>query len=115
MYTGLLWFDFEQDHFSAKISSCVIRDDNIAMEFAGTDEGLKFSGSCRLSRNGDIFTGPGSFDYVGASPVPSTVIVKVEKNGSDNALHGTWTYQGDSEPHELEAELQELKSPKAKN
>lgn len=113
MYTGLLWLDFEQDHYSAKISRCVFGGENIAIEFMGTDEGLKFSGNCRLSRQGDRFIGSGSFVYSGGNPVSSTVIARVEKNGSDISLHGTWTDQGDSEPHILEAELQELKSPQS--
>lgn len=113
MYTGTLRLDFENDdeeaHIEGVISRCILRQNALAIEFSGADEGHRFSGSCALLRNGNNFTGPGRFTYVGRNEVSSTVFVTLQRNGTDIELNGTWTDQGDANPYELYAELLEIK------
>lgn len=108
MYTGSLWLDYEEEtHYSAEISRCFLHDDVLVIEFSGADEGHKFTGSCTLRKENNSYTGPGKFAYEGNDAVPSTVSLKLENNGTDIGLHGTWQDQGDDEPYQLEAELRE--------
>ena len=117
MYTGSLWLSFENENeeakISAKISSCVMRgEEEIAIDFAGIDDGEKFSGNCKLHRQGECFVGTGNFRYEGKTNVLAEISVKLEKNGSDVSLYGTWRDEDDREPYDLEIELQEFKPEK---
>jgi hypothetical protein len=112
MYTGDLWLDFESDeeeaHYSAQISRCILREDELVFEFSGADEGHIFTGSCTLRKNDDSYTGSGNFAYDGQDTVPSTVSLRLEKDGTEIRLHGIWQDQGDTESYQLEAELREI-------
>ncbi|GAB4404822.1 MAG: hypothetical protein OHK0048_24460 [Rhodoferax sp.] len=109
MYQGSLWLDFENDHeeahFSAEISRCIINNNEIIFQFTGIDEGSRYSGSCRLSKNGEKYYGVGIFKYEGGDEISSTVEVSLDKDGPEILLHGTWKDEGDKESYDLEAVL----------
>lgn len=111
IYTGKLWLDFNSDeedvHYSAIISRCILREDQLVMEFSGVDEGHKFTGSCTLLKKEDCYIGSGDFTSDGIDTVTSTVSLKIEKNGTEIELEGTWQDQGDAESYQLVAELRE--------
>ena len=111
MYTGSLWLDFEnedeEEHYVASVSRCIIREDELVLEFSGSDEGHHFAGNCKLSKSSDGYSGKGNFAYAGSSQISSSVAVSIENSGSGILVHGTWTDEGDTEPYELEAELSE--------
>jgi len=116
MYIGNLWLDFDSDeedaHYSANVSRCILREDELVLEFSGVDEGHKFTGSCTLRKKDDSYTGSGNFAYDGKDTIPSTVSLELEINGAEIGLHGTWQDQRDAEPYQLEAELRKIKSVK---
>ena len=116
MYTGNLWLDFESDeedgHYAAKISKCTLHSDVLVLEFAGAEEGHKFSGSCTLQKKGHLYTGSGNFAYAGRNSVASTVSLELEEYAAGIGLHGTWQDQGDADCYQLEAELLEVGSAK---
>jgi hypothetical protein len=109
MYTGSLWLDFESEdeeaHYAANVTRCIIREDELILEFSGSYEGYHFTGSCKLSKSGTSYSGNGGFAYEGNSVVSSSVAVSIEKSGSEISLHGTWRDEGETVPYELEAEL----------
>ncbi|WP_147275139.1 hypothetical protein [Thioalbus denitrificans] len=113
MYTGSLWLDFESEdeeaHYVANVSRCIIRDNELILEFSGSDEGHHFIGNCTLSKSGAGYSGKGSFEYAGNSEVSSSVAVSIEESGSEILLHGTWRDEGETVPYELEAELSKSK------
>lgn len=112
MYTGKLWLDFKSDeeeaHYLAIISRCILRGDELDIEFSGADEGHKFTGGCTLLKKDDGYIGYGNFVYVGKESVPSTVSLRLEKNGAEIDLDGTWQDQGDAELYQLVAELRDV-------
>lgn len=113
MYTGNLWLDFEseeeEEHYAAEISGCIFRENELILEFSGSDEGHHFSGGCVLLKDGDDYAGEGSFNYEGKDKVSSRVVVTLKKDGYETSLRGTWKDQGEAEPYQFEAELNETK------
>lgn len=109
MLKGKLWLDFESEdeeaHYAAEVSRCIIRENELILEFSGRDEGHHFSGKCTLSKSGAGYSGKGAFKYEGKKEVPSNIVLSLEKDGSEVSLHGTWRDEGDTEAYELEAEL----------
>jgi len=113
MFTGQLWLDYDVDGFEgryqANVTRALIRGDEIAIEFSGTDpDDGPFSGSCHLEKKGAFFTGSGHFS-VRKDSQSASVVVALKREDGCVSLTGSWQDSGDSEAYDFTVELEEAK------
>ena len=109
MYTGEFWLDFDdgedEEHWQGRVMRCVVRDDQIVVEFSGQDPDYgAFQGTCNLRKQGALFIGGGTFT-VGKESGTAAVSATFSQNGNAASLSGTWLDAGDSSAYDLTIEL----------
>jgi hypothetical protein len=98
----------EITEYVATVTSQVVSENRVALEFSGHDEGDPFVGNCSLVRKGCELSGKGEFRYLDADEeetvgaVITAVISDVEGSWE---VEGSWLDEGDDEPYELFVEL----------
>ena len=109
MYTGKLYLDFDDDneesHYVANVSRCLIRENELVMDFNGKDEGRAYQGSCRLSLSGENYIGKGTFCYEGEKPVYAAISLILNREEEEIFLTGMWRDDNDAQAYKLEVEL----------
>jgi hypothetical protein len=111
MKSGTLWLDYDvgddEEHYEAKVSRAVFRDNEVSIEFSGHDpDDGNFHGNCRITGSGGAYSGPGTFSSRGES-YESMVSVTVTSEQGVTELSGTWLMVGDSHPYILTIELED--------
>lgn len=107
---GTLWTDYEDDesqaHFEARVTRFVMRASEISLEFSGhdSDDG-RYSGWCKLVRNGDQWVGAGEFFFAPKNRVPAKVTATLTSDGEHYFLSGDWLDQGDQQSADLGVEI----------
>ena len=114
MYTGKIYLDYEdndeEQHYICDVSRCLLRDNELVLEFSGSDEGSLFHGHCTLARLKSECKGEGVFNYDGEQAEGAEVSLTLYIDGSNLSLEGTWTDHNDAKsPYRLEADLEEVK------
>jgi hypothetical protein len=109
MYTGEFWLDYndgdDEEHWYGRVTRCIVRDDQIALDFSGQDPDYgAFLGNCNLRKQGALFIGGGSFTVAKESGT-ATVSVTFSQSGKAASLAGSWQDTGDSSAYDLSIEL----------
>ncbi len=106
-YKGELYIEFnDQVCYQADISKCIVRTNEIVLDFSGSDEGNRFEGSCKLEKDNMMYSGIGSFKFVtDVQSYPARIIASFKKEDDELILKGHWQDDDDHEAYELSIEL----------
>jgi hypothetical protein len=107
MYSGELWLDYDgQNYYHATVSRCIIREDEVVLEFSGNSEEYRnYQGACNLEKNGVKCKGNAYFQFTGHSKIDATVVAEIEESETEIELHGTWKDNGENAPYLFQLEL----------
>lgn len=109
MCTGEFWLDYDdgddEEHWHGRVTRCIVRDDQIVLEFSGQDPDYgAFQGNCNLRKQGALFIGSGSFT-VAKENGTAIVSATFSQSGKAASLSGSWQDAGDSSAYDLTIEL----------
>jgi len=109
MKRGTMYLDYEgEPQFKIDVTRFILRENEVAFDFSGSDEGSRYSGSCQLRRSDDAFEGDARYRYAGESNEQGARIALILHLDCDEiSATGVWTDEGDVEPYGLYAELYE--------
>jgi hypothetical protein len=101
---------FDSDPFDCRfnidVTQFIWQENEVIFDFSGPDEGSKYSGICRLARNGDEFQGDALYRYdKELNERRARVVLTLRADDGEILANGIWTDDGETEPYNLEAEF----------
>lgn len=106
-YKGELYLEYNgQVCYQADIPKCIVRTNEIALDFSGSDEGNRFEGSCKLTKDKIMYSGIGSFKFVnGVQSTQARITTSYKEEDDELTLQGLWQDDDDHEAYKLSIEL----------